>query len=358
MNQDAQIHAIIEHALAMHFPRLCELLVPPVDPTDVDATAPVLRKLPSVACLIRGVWVCRSDIRYHVVPGLSHKMQLRQEACKVWRDHLLVLLSESEVVELDQFKAFDPHGISTHEAVAILSEICVCAKGWRLKLPSDDEFVRERPDVVDEQKRFVQALKTRVQSVREKGIASLVVAPVAPTPNKTPRGKATAGRSAASAPPAKAAVAATAAPGKAPAAARGSVSDDELMAEFVKGRLKQFGVVTEESLKRMLDDNQYIRHLSSNPQLLRDAIDKHCVVVQGALVLATVDDRGGGDRSKNRELLIQYFKEQTNVRRSDVMKRIPGLKDHPQQFKPLIQEFAVSRNSLWVFKTGNEAFET
>lgn len=119
-------------------------------------TETVLRTLPQVATIIRGVWVVRSDVLYpkdsrSAISGVPATIMCRA------RDYVLYLFTQKQYV--DRRKVASVIKLPAEEVKEILIDIARFRKnrGWELLHPIDRTFIEKYPDVMQRQELFWEA---------------------------------------------------------------------------------------------------------------------------------------------------------------------------------------------------------
>eukprot|EP00771_Trimastix_marina_P001938 gnl/Trimastix_PCT/3047.p1 GENE.gnl/Trimastix_PCT/3047~~gnl/Trimastix_PCT/3047.p1 ORF type:complete len:434 (-),score=107.27 gnl/Trimastix_PCT/3047:189-1490(-) len=143
-----QISILLRRSHALQFRTLVEWLG--ADPAEV------LAEVPSVAVLVQGTWVEKTD---------PSKWKGHQSSC---RDLLLYYYNRTRVVPRKQYQ--DATGLHPEIVERIFHEVAVprLGLGWEFKLPRDEAFLTEYPEVaLDQDRKWDEMGRTIIPYLRQ-----------------------------------------------------------------------------------------------------------------------------------------------------------------------------------------------
>ncbi|KAI9364915.1 Sin-like protein conserved region-domain-containing protein [Zopfochytrium polystomum] len=139
-----QVKCVMLNANVIQFSSIQELIGP------MFSEAEILEELKSVAVLVRGVWILRSEVTYSGRIAEARRL-------------LLHLFSQKTNVRRRDVNAIAnlPHAVVTNLFVEIATRVPPSNKeepsSWVLKVPADEDFCARHPDVVAKQRDVVEA---------------------------------------------------------------------------------------------------------------------------------------------------------------------------------------------------------
>ena len=139
-----QLKLLMKNAKIMHFNHLLTML-----PSNPDGNS-VVRSLQSYAVLVKGCWIVKSEVLYpsNTVSPISGTPS--DNMCKA-RDFILCLFTKNDF--LVRSVITKQLNIPGEEVKVILEQIAKMrvGSGWTLKLPVDNEFISQYPEVHERQ---------------------------------------------------------------------------------------------------------------------------------------------------------------------------------------------------------------
>ncbi|XP_034243613.1 DNA-directed RNA polymerase III subunit RPC5 [Thrips palmi] len=177
MNLADQVRSIMKEARLLSFRHLMSLI-----PNVVDVQT-VLKAVQTVATLVRGNWIVRSDILYpketfSALNGVPAEIMARS------RDYVLLQFTQHKY--LDRIALNRTVKLPTAELLEILQGVASLKKnkGWELQLSVDREFIERHSEIVHRQESFWEA---RQRSLNEAFRHKQQTPPTSPTKPRGPR---------------------------------------------------------------------------------------------------------------------------------------------------------------------------
>ncbi|XP_071444238.1 DNA-directed RNA polymerase III subunit RPC5-like [Hetaerina americana] len=153
-----QVKMLLRSAKIINFSKLLSLLGQEKEAVNV------LRFMQAVAVLINGNWVVKSDIIYPKDSESSFNGVPAELMCRA-RDYVLSLFTKNQY--LDRSKIVSTVKLPFEEVTEILSHISQhkVGKGWELLLPTDEDFLKRYPEVVQRQSLWWEAKQRQLSQL-------------------------------------------------------------------------------------------------------------------------------------------------------------------------------------------------
>ncbi|KYR02148.1 RNA polymerase III subunit [Tieghemostelium lacteum] len=345
-----QLKAILMNGFVMTFSKIMQLLTVPIMEQDV------VPELESIAYLIKGRWVIRSE---HILKDPDHQ---------VVRDYMLLLFFEKECVTRKE--VIDKTRVSSEllrELFVQISDVNAGARAWFLKKQPDEEFMSRYPSVVSKhetyfrtQKQFIERNAADLTNPNRNTVYGMLtkdLVVVNPSPTTSKHSISTSANannnnssSAVSGLPNNAPITSI------PSAYREGKTTEQQLLFFVYNLFKSKGVCSIQYIKQSIanelesDVENLLTEVTED--MINGLLRKICQTAHHAYFLKT---SGNAVTDKYRNVVIDIFKKKMGVNRNDVQnvcKELLGEEAPNALLTQILQELAVAKNkSTWIFKS-------